>query len=133
MPILQQYGPSLIVECQNHLKLSETLVAGWLASYMFNGQPSAKKKANRLACFLANDKNFLSHGRRVDIKNLRDHGAIIDRVEDLPIELQGAISKVHLTIMMTLDSTGAVKIFENSEGAALIRAMQAHVNAPPHP
>ena len=28
LPILQQYGPSLLAECQNLIKLSETLVAG---------------------------------------------------------------------------------------------------------
>src|SRR5271157_232835 len=83
LPILQQYGPSLILECQNHIKLSEILVAGWLEQYMYHGQVSAKRKAKALARFLANDKNFLSHARRVDIQCLRDHGAIIDRVEDL--------------------------------------------------
>jgi hypothetical protein len=35
--------------------------------------------------------------------------------------------------MMTLENTGAVKIFENSEGAALIRGMQVQVNQPPRP
>jgi hypothetical protein len=125
LPILQQYGPSLLVECNNHIKLSETLVAGWLEKFMFKGEKNAKYKAKKLARFLANDKNHLSHGRRVELKSLLSRGAHVDRVEDLPNDVQAAIHRVHLTVMVTLDGTGALKLFENSEGAALIRAMQA--------
>lgn len=128
LPILQQYGPSLLVECQNHLKLSEILVAGWLNQYMFKGMPASKAKAKRLARYLANDKNFLSHGRRVDIHALQSHGADAKRIEDLPAEIASAIHRVHLTVMATLDSTSVIKIFENSAGAVLLRLMQAQVN-----
>jgi len=127
LPILQQYGPSLLVECNNHIKLSETLVAGWLEKFMFKGEKSAKYKAKKVARFLANDKNHLSHGRRVELKSLTDRGAHIDRIEDLPSDIQAAIHRVHLTIMVTLDGTLAVKMFEHSEGAALIRSMQPQV------
>jgi len=130
LPILQQYGPSLLLECQNHIKLSETLVAGWLEQYMFHGKPAAKKKAKLLARYLANDKNFLSHGRRVDIKALRDHGGLIDRVEDLQAPTINAIWKVHMTIMATLDGTPAIKIIENSSDAVLIRMMQMQMPVP---
>jgi len=133
LPILQHYGPSLLLECKNHIQLSESLVAGWLEKYMFNGQSSAKQKAKDLAHYLANDKNFLSHGRRIGSQELISKGAEIERVEDLPDEIQKAIRKVHLTVMMTLENTGAVKIFENSSGAALIRMMQAQINSPKRP
>ncbi|HEX2698374.1 MAG TPA: ATP-dependent Clp protease proteolytic subunit [Anaerolineales bacterium] len=133
LPILQQYGPSLVVECENHIDLSENLVAGWLEKYMFKGMPAAKRKAKKLSAYLADDKNFLSHGRRVDITALRTQGAIVDRVEDLSVDLQRAISRVHLAIMATLDGTAAVKIFENSAGAVLIRLLQMQVNIDPRP
>jgi len=127
LPILQQYGPSLLVECDNHIKLAERLVAGWLKAYMFKSDKNPESKANKLAKYLATDKNFLSHGRRVDIDMLIDQGAVVDRVEDLPEETARAISRVHLAIMATLDATTAVKIFENSEDAVLIRMMEARV------
>lgn len=127
LPILQQYGPSLLVECKNHIKLSETLVAGWLQGYMFREHTGAKRKAKRLARYLANDKNFLSHGRRVDIRDLLAHGAVVARVEDLDLAVRNAINRVHLTVMATLDATAAVKIFENSAGAVLIRMIQAQL------
>lgn len=124
LPILQQYGPSLLVECQNHIKLSESLVAGWLEQYMFHDQKNAKNKAKRLARFLANDKNFFSHSRRVDYLNLKQYDAIVNRVEDLDANIARVIFKIHLTIMATFDSTPAIKIFENSSDAVLIRMMQ---------
>ena len=132
LPILQQYGPSLLVECQNFLMLSETLVAGWLEQYMFGGERAARKKAKNLARYLSNDRNFLSHGRRVDLANLRAHGAIVDRIEELPADQWEAIVRVHLTIMATLDDTGAVKIFENSSGAVLLRLAQVVAVQQPH-
>jgi len=127
LPILQQYGPSLLVECKNHIKLAETLVAGWLRNYMFKSDRKPQFKAKKLARYLANDKNFLSHGRRVDLNMLRDQGAVVDRVEDLPLDLRSAIERVHLTVMATLDQTAAVKIFENSLDAVLIRMMEARI------
>jgi hypothetical protein len=129
LPILQQYGPSLLVECKNHLKLSETLVAGWLRNYMFKSDKRSQLKAKKLARYLANDKNFLSHGRRVDVYMLRAQGADIDRVEEMTSDLRSAIERVHLTVMATLDQTAAVKIFENSLDAVLIRMMEARIAA----
>ncbi len=124
LPILQQYGPSLILECQNHIKLSEKLVAGWLEKYMFAGQKRAVNKAKKLARYLANDKNFLSHGRRVSLHDLIKMGAIVERIEDMPSEIQSAIIRVHLSVMATFDATPALKIFENEKGSALIRMLQ---------
>ena len=36
LPMLDQYGPDLLVQCDNASKLSEQLVRGWLEHYMFN-------------------------------------------------------------------------------------------------
>jgi len=125
LPILQQCGPSLFIECENHIKLSEKLVATWLEKYMFSATPAdAQKKAKKLASYLSKHSNFLSHGRRVDRKDILDQGAIVQRVEDLPANVYRAIIRTHLAIMATFDGTGAVKLFENSSGAALIRMVQ---------
>ncbi|PKN91116.1 MAG: serine protease [Chloroflexi bacterium HGW-Chloroflexi-6] len=125
LPIMQQFGPSLLVECNNYINLSKKLVSGWLENYMFAGQVDAKEKSERLAEFLANDKNFFSHGRRVAAADLQAYNANISRVEDCSQEVQRAISRVHLTIMATLDQSSAVKLFENSSGGVFIRMVQA--------
>jgi hypothetical protein len=49
IPILRQYGPSLIIQCQLASQLSESLVSEWLAAYMFQGQADGAVKAKRIA------------------------------------------------------------------------------------
>ncbi len=38
IPILQQMGPSLLVQCDNAIALSKTLVKQWLTRFMFEGE-----------------------------------------------------------------------------------------------
>ena len=44
--ILSHLGPSLISECDNAIKLSETLVQQWLEKYMFQGANGKKSCSN---------------------------------------------------------------------------------------
>lgn len=46
LPMLNQYGPDLLVTCENASKLSEELVSNWLEHYMFRGDVDGKKKAD---------------------------------------------------------------------------------------
>jgi len=127
IPILQEFAPALLVECENYINLSKRLVSEWLAEYMFGGERNAKRKASKIARFLANEKNFLSHARRVDINRLKELGVKVEDLKDQSSELQDAIRQLHLAIMATFDGTGAVKIFENSEGAVLIRTVNIQI------
>lgn len=124
IPILQEFAPALLVECENFLKLSRRLVTEWLTEYMFGGERNAKEKARKIASFLANEKNTLSHARRVDADRLQKLGVKIELVEEQDDKLQDAIRQLHLAIMATLDGTSAVKIFENSDGAALLSLLE---------
>jgi hypothetical protein len=130
IPILQEFAPALLVECENYIKLSKKLVSTWLAEYMFVGEKRAKHRASIVARFLANEKNSLSHARRIDLAQLQNIncGLKIKPIHDESLELQDALGQLHLSIMATLDGTGAVKLFENSEGEALIRSVGIQQN-----
>jgi len=121
IPILQEFAPALLVECDNFIGLSKTLSTDWLTEFMFNGEKDAKKKARKIANYLTDEKNTLSHARRIDAKQLEKLGVKIEVLEEQDVKFQDAIRQLHLAIMATLDETNAVKIFENSEGAVLIR------------
>lgn len=88
---------------------------------MFTGDAQAKEKAKEIAKYLSDEKNFLSHARRVDVYELEKIGVKIQKLTDEKTEIQDAVKQLHLAIMATLDATGAVKIFENSQGDVLIR------------
>ncbi|MGC9004297.1 MAG: SDH family Clp fold serine proteinase [bacterium] len=132
LPILQEFAPSLLVECENFIKLSEELVINWLTEYMFRGLRDARRKAEKVAKYLA-EEHTLSHSRRVDAEQLKKLGVRIELLEEREPPLQDAIRQVHLSIMATLDGTDAVKIFENSEGAALIRMLKIQPTLPQQP
>lgn len=40
-PTLDQYGPALLIQCENAISLSKTLVLEWLQKYMFDGRDAA--------------------------------------------------------------------------------------------
>jgi hypothetical protein len=131
IPILQEFAPSLLVECDNFIKLSHTLVTNWLKDYMFKGEKEAKKKIKKIADYLTEEKNTLSHARRVNAEQLIKLGVKIENLEEKDDNIQDAIRQLHLSIIATLDETGAVKIFENSEGASLIRMVNIQVQQIP--
>lgn len=130
IPILQEFAPSLLVECENFIGLSKKLVTNWLTEFMFRGETDAKKKAKKIANYLTDEKNTLSHARRIDASQLRKLGVKIELLEEQKDKFQDAIRQLHLAIMATLDGTGAAKIFENSEGAVLIRIVNIQVVPP---
>jgi len=123
LPILQQYGPSLLVECDNAIKLTKTLVKDWLASFMFSGQRNAARKAVNVSKFLA-DKKHLSHGRAITIEELQRKGVNIKRANELNPDLSVILQDINIAVMQTFMMTGAFKIFENHLGRGLYRVVQ---------
>jgi len=123
LPILRLYGPSLLIECENAINLTKTLVADWLERYMFAGQDDARKKASGIAEELGSQSRFLSHGRRIGIQHLKDLGVKVANLAD-DAQLQKAVWELYTAISLTFEFTGAFKLFENGHGDALIRLVQ---------
>ncbi|MBA2284662.1 MAG: serine protease [Ktedonobacteraceae bacterium] len=123
VPILREYGPSLLAQCNNHLALARELVSKWLSRYMFAGDPEAASKAKQIAEYLADHNKFHSHARRVGITDLQSLGANVLDMRTCP-ELQTAIHDLYIAIMLTFLNTGAYKIFENSQREAVIGLLQ---------
>lgn len=132
LPIVEQYGPALIVECENAIDLSKNLVLEWLTQYMFkndNGEEIAKKVAETLA----DHSLFKSHGRHIDREQAREIGLKIKNLED-DNTLQDLVLSVFHATTHTFDGTGAVKIIENHMGKAFIKQLQIHqIVVPPQP
>ena len=123
VPILGWYGPALLAQCDNHLALARELVSKWLEKYMFAGDAQAKKKAERIAEYLANHNNFRSHSRRVGMADLQALDANVLDMRTVP-ELHEAVRDLYTAITLTFSKTGAYKIVENSNNEALIGMLQ---------
>lgn len=122
MPILQQYGPALIQQCEAAEALAVRLVREWLEQYMFAGTPDAAAKAEAVAGYFADYEQHRSHSLGIDREQARNKGV---RIEDLEAsqELQDAVLSVHHATMHTLQGP-AVKIVENHLGRTFAKVTQ---------
>jgi len=120
LPILTQYGPGLLIECQNALDLSKKLVKDWLKQYMFNGVPRAAHKANHVAKHLAAHQDHKSHSRHLDRDDCRKLGLVVDDLETDQV-LQDQVLSVFHAATLTFNFSPVAKIIENHNGKAFIK------------
>lgn len=134
LPILQQYGPSLLMICKNSIDLSTKLVTDWLITYMFGAERGKKKKAINVSKYLSGDKH-LSHNRPIDILHLQDLGVNIKFASVCVPNLSEIIQEIHYSLMQTFLRTGAYKIYENHLGKGVYKTVQIVVvnSTPPLP
>ncbi len=123
LPMLNQYGPDLLVQCENANRLSEELVRGWLETYMFKGDRNRRKKAKDIAKWLSKHGHFMSHGRHIQRSELEKHGLRVQHLEDDQTAQDLFLSVLHATTH-TFSGTTAVKIIENHLGKAFIKKAQ---------
>lgn len=120
--LLNQYGPSVITQCENYIKMSEALVRDWLDRFMFKNEHDPNKSTiiNQIASFLANHDNFKSHGRHISREKAEAIGLHIEHLEDDAVFQDQILSVFHATTH-TFSSTPAMKIIENQNGKAFIK------------
>ena len=128
LPMLAQFGPDLLVRCENALAMSRELVRRWLESYMFNNHPDGAARAQAVSDWLANHKYFKSHSRHIDRNELRAHGVDISNLEREDTLQDLSLSVFHAATH-TFSATPVVKIVENHLGRAFIK----HLNVQPQP
>lgn len=124
LPMLQQYGPDLLITCANASKLSRSLVENWLEKYMFAGEANAKQKAASISTWMADHNQFNTHGKPISCDEARAHGMNVGDLEsDQP--LQDAILSCHHAFSHTFANAPQVtKIVENHLGKAFIEQTQ---------
>ncbi|MBM2850997.1 MAG: hypothetical protein HW418_3939, partial [Anaerolineales bacterium] len=132
IPILQQYGPSLLTQADNAMALSQELVTRWLVAYMFAGDSEAQTKAEKVAKYFSDHNLFKTHSRRIDLKEIKEDSIPlrIVNVEEDPT-LHRCIRRLYAAVSHTFGQTGAYKMYENSQGQALFRMVQIVVGATP--
>lgn len=118
-PILAQYDPTLIGDCQKAVDLSADMVKEWLVTGMFSGTSDASMRADNVVAQLSDHALTKTHDRHLSMDKARDIGLTI-----LPLEenqtLQDLVLSVHHACIHALTETGACKIIENHRGAASI-------------
>ena len=129
IPMLAQYGPALLVQCQNQIIFGKELVRDWLMSYMFKGEPP--DKPNAIAEYLSNHENFKTHGKHINMMRAKEIGLKIVDLETDQILQEKILSVFHAT--MHALGTSAVKLISNHNGNAYVKNLAAVqlINRPP--
>lgn len=131
IPMLQQYGPALFVQCKHFIDLSELLVATWLEKWMFRADSDANTKATAAAKALTDHLTHKVHGRylaRNFIKN--DLRLVVEDLEENQ-DVQDAVLTIFHTYMHTFSFAPAVqKIFENNIGKTVVRQSVGTIKPP---
>jgi hypothetical protein len=129
-PMLAQYGPALLVQCENALKLAENLAADWLRTWMLGATKGKKAaiKARSIAKALRDHKRFRSHARHISRDQARAMGLVVVDLET-DQSLQDLVLSVYHAATHAFDATPAVKIIENQLGKAFLK-LQRRVQIP---
>ena len=122
-PIIAKYNPTMIGECQKAIAWSEAMVRNWLESGMLKDDPERIDKTNKILQAFGDHALTLSHARHLGIKQVQDAGVVVSELED-DQKLQEAVLTVHHACIQTLSDTGCIKLIENQEGVAHVRAIQ---------
>lgn len=120
LPMLSQYGPDLLVQCESALEMSRELVKAWLESYMFAHVDDPSEKAQSVSDWLASHDNFKSHARHIPRAEIENREMAVTRLET-DQSLQDLVLSVFHATTHTFAGTPAVKIVENHLGRAFIK------------
>ncbi len=120
LPMLGQYGPDLLVQCESALTMSKKLVKTWLEMYMFKGLDDGSEKAHSISAWLADHEGFNSHARHIPRDEVEEHELTVCRLEDDQMFQDLVLSVFHATTH-TFTGTPATKIVENHTGRAFIK------------
>ncbi len=123
MPILQQYGPALYQQCKDAIELSKRYVEEWTKKWMFRKRKNKDSLSKELVDYLGDHNLFKSHSARIGVKELRAKRVRVDIINK-DEQLYDRVMRVYYSIVVTFQTTGAYKIFENSQGDALIRLVK---------
>jgi ATP-dependent protease ClpP protease subunit len=119
-PILAQYRPTFLAQCENAIKWSNKFVRQQLAAVMFEGDPKRTAKAARIVTKLTDFSANKSHSRHIHFEECKQIGLKVELIED-DQELQDLVLTVHHCFMHSITNTPTYKIIENHNGNAFMK------------
>jgi len=119
-PIIANYKPTLIGECQKAIEWSNDMVKDWLLNGMLNGKNDAEQIAEVIIAELADHALTKSHQRHLSLEKCKGIGLNVTALEE-DSKLQDAVLSVHHSCIHTLSATPAYKLIENHKGKAFIQ------------
>lgn len=126
-PIISQYRPTFLSQCENAIAWSNKFVDTQLQKVMFAGKTAAdkakaKKMAKHVVDKLTDYSGNKTHNRHIHVDELQAMGLNVRLLEEPGEEkFQDLVLTVHHCYMHSLMNTPAHKIIENHMGATMAK------------
>lgn len=118
---IQKYPPGFLKLAIDSIDLSSVLVKEWLGTCMFDKAKEADVEIiKKIVDNLNEHDNSKTHDRHYDISFCKNIGLKIIGLEEDP-KLQDKVLSIHHAMMLTFNSTNAVKIIENNKTGTVIQ------------
>lgn len=119
-PILQSLGPALLIEAENALTYGEKMVANWLQLRMLAGNGKKKSVAVKIAKHFNDASAHKSHGRRIDRKEAKANGVVVDDLES-DQNLQDAVLTLYHLMTILIEKSPTAKALVANNGHQWIK------------
>lgn len=120
-PIIGQYGPTFLGDCENAVRASQSMISEWLTEYMYRGESKPEKVKSVVDTLCEHDSSGM-HNRHFSYESVSDMGIKVIRLEDSP-DLQEQVLSLHHAFMCTFAMTNTVKVVEGSNGQRWIKIL----------
>ncbi len=137
-PILQNMGPSLMVEATKALSYSKELITKWLnrRKLLTENSEERSKIVNSISAYFNAEKTEQGsvhvHGQRIGIQKLKDVGIKTETLEDNQ-DLQDAVLTAYHLMTIIFERSPSVKfIISNNEKVWLKHEQQIQIEPMPH-
>jgi len=118
LPMLSQYGPALLVRCQDQIDFGKELVGNWLKAFMFKRE--GPDVPDQIADYLSNHANFKTHGKHISIEKAIEIGLKVESLETSQEFQDKVLSAFHAT-MHAFGSTNTAKVVANQNGNCYLK------------
>ena len=108
--LIQKLDPAIIDVAAKAIEFSKQFAEKWLSQYMLKDDPEEAKK---IASALADNRRWLSHGKRIGFKEARELGLKVELI-DRKSRLWQLLWEYYGRAQMKMNATGIIKMFECS-------------------
>jgi hypothetical protein len=106
--LIQKLDPAIIDVAQKAISFSRHFAEKWLSQYMLKNNPT---KAKEIADALSDNRRWLSHGKRIGIKEALELGLEVESI-DRKSKLWKYLWEYYSRAQITMNAMGIIKLFE---------------------
>lgn len=127
-PILSNYTPGFVQQCDWAIKKVKDLVGAYLTQNMFAGRQNAQQLATDIVTWLTDLSKDKGHDHHIYYDDCEKQGLAVRQLEDPKDKtLQDLVLTVHHCYMYTLTNTGCFKVIESHIGRRWMKVIQQQI------